>query len=300
MQTFSRLAAIGLVVSVGACEGGDPASVGHLNQDINSENGLSVNGLSVNGLSVNGLSVNGLSTNGLATSAFSTWFNQNLDTTPSVMSYIVKCALPGASSLSWTNPMTGTAYAWPGNLGLAPTWASGQPATTTEQQLITACLAAHANKYGLHIQLAVEGRDSQGAQIPTSLGELLTYSVHEGCFFGNLFTGDGIFSGTADLAYSPANSSPRACALETPLSDSTTCAPIQDVGPCLRYCKPDLTGTYYSSCTYQGKTYQPLATRIHPSDVYRCGDGTCQFTESCGTGNTASSCRADCGLCPGS
>jgi hypothetical protein len=45
------------------------------------------------------------------------------------------------------------------------------------------------------------------------------------------------------------------------------------------------------------KSYLPITTRILPSDLYKCGDGTCQFTEQCGTGTTAASCQADCGVC---
>jgi len=30
----------------------------------------------------------------------------------------------------------------------------------------------------------------------------------------------------------------------------------------------------------------------------KCGDGICQFTESCGNGSSANSCKADCGTCP--
>ena len=51
------------------------------------------------------------------------------------------------------------------------------------------------------------------------------------------------------------------------------------------------------SYTYNGVTYKPLTTRIRTQDVFKCGDGLCQFTERCGSGNTASSCASDCGTC---
>ena len=75
------------------------------------------------------------------------------------------------------------------------------------------------------------------------------------------------------------------------------------MGPCGLICQKDPSGSFYASCgTFVNgawKTYLPITTRIQSSDIYRCGDGVCQFTEQCGTGTTADSCQADCGACPG-
>jgi hypothetical protein len=125
-----------------------------------------------NGLSANGLSANGLSANGL----FSTWFNKNPTTSAAVMSYVYRCAAPLGSVLTWKNPTTGVSNTWLGVLGLAPDWAGGAKATLAEQQLITACLGAHVNKYGVHVPIAVEGRTAKGAQIAILPGELATFS----------------------------------------------------------------------------------------------------------------------------
>ncbi|HYO74429.1 MAG TPA: hypothetical protein VEU33_50975 [Archangium sp.] len=59
----------------------------------------------------------------------------------------------------------------------------------------------------------------------------------------------------------------------------------------------DPTHTGYVSCRHNGTTYLPLTTRMRDEDIYRCGDGVCQFTESCGTGRTYDNCRLDCGRC---
>jgi hypothetical protein len=69
------------------------------------------------------------------------------------------------------------------------------------------------------------------------------------------------------------------------------------VGACSQFCTLDASGTYYTQCTYQGETFLPVNTRIKPQEIFACGDGVCQFTESCGTGSTADNCRADCGKC---
>ncbi len=259
------------------------------------EQGLSAqNGLSPNGLSQNGLSQNGLSQNGLA-SNFSKWFNQDVATSDIVMQYLVRCAVPSGQTRTWTNPVTGLSYAWAGAFGLAPGWAAGFAATVTEQQLITACLAAHVNKYGVHVSISVQGKTSTGAAVPLEANELTTYSVKEGCFFGNLFNGEGIFVGQDHAPWSSAYSSARACALDYTYGPSPDCAPLVIVGDCGTSCTLDASGTYYTSCSYGGKSYKPITTRLRSQDIYRCGDGTCQFTESPGSGSSYYSCWSDCG-----
>ncbi|MBJ6761457.1 hypothetical protein JGU66_11830 [Myxococcaceae bacterium JPH2] len=264
-----------------------------------STNGLSTNGLSTNGLSTNGLSTNGLSTNGLSTNGFSSWFDASPAQRDMVMRYVVRCAVPNGQSRSYTSPTTGVTYTWDGNLGLLPGWASGLPATETEQQVLTACLAAHANKYGVQIPISVLGRDATGAVVSYTTQELATYSEHEACFFGNIFTGDGLFAANDRAYLNSSESTSRACGLSS-WDNNTDCLPVVHVGACSDFCTKGSDGTrpYYTQCTYAGKTYQPLTTRIRPSEIFRCGDGVCQFTEHCGTGATYDSCRADCGTCP--
>ncbi|RKG66899.1 hypothetical protein [Corallococcus terminator] len=258
------------------------------------DNGLSTNGLSTNGLSTNGLSTNGLSTNGLSTNGFNDWFNANAGTSPALMAYIVKCAVAAGQTRSYENASTGAKYTWQGSLGLAPGWASGKPATVAEQQVVSACLAAHANKYGLHISLSVLGRTAEGTPLSYSSEELSAFNAKEACFFGNLFTTEGLFA-ARDREFSSAESTTRACGLTL---KGDTCAPITNVGACSQFCtKGDASQPYYTQCTYNGKTYPTITTRVQPQELYRCGDGTCQFTERCGTGLTADSCKADCGSC---
>ncbi|HEU4382686.1 MAG TPA: hypothetical protein VFR85_04205 [Anaeromyxobacteraceae bacterium] len=261
-----------------------------------SQNGLSQNGLSQNGLSQNGLSQNGLSQNGLGTD-FTTWFNHDAATSDVVMRYLVRCAVPAGESRTWKDPVTNVTYTWPGALGLAPGWASGSAATTAEQQVITACLAAHVNKYGVNVSISVQGRSSTGTAVPLEANELTTYLVREACFFGNLFRDEGVFVGLDHSPWSSKYSSARACAFDYAYGASPDCAPIQVAGDCSALCALDAGGTYYTSCTYNGKTYKPVTTRLRSQDIYRCGDGNCQFTESCGWGYDWDSCRSDCGRC---
>jgi hypothetical protein len=265
-------------------------------QDLQVDNGLSLNGLSLNGLSLNGLSLNGLSLNGLSTTNFSSWFTGDPAGNDRLMRYMVRCAVPAGETRSFTHPLTGVVYTWPGVLGLAPNWASGAPATPVEQQVISSCLAAHANNYGLHVSISVLGRDSSGVNIPYSSDELTTFAKKESCFFGNVFTNEGLFAGNDRNSLAADESTSRPCGLKGyGATFNAECVQVKRIGQCEQYCSLDASGTFYTSCTYNGVQYKPITTRIRPQDVHRCGDGVCQQGESPGWGVTADSCLLDCG-----
>src|SRR6185312_3124213 len=98
-------------------------------------------------------------------------------------------------------------------------------------------LAAHTNKFGLQVPISLQGLDATGAPIPVADSEFTTYRQREACFFGNLFTGEGIFSANGSPWLSIL-SSVRACGLQ---SEGTPdqCAPIHHVGSCSSFCAPD-------------------------------------------------------------
>jgi hypothetical protein len=301
----SRVAAVVLMMSSVACGPmeGAPAPAGedstsHV-QELESDNGLTVNGLTVNGLTVNGLTVNGLTVNGLASSSFSAWFAGDVVLNSQIMKYLVQCAVPAGESRSYQAPSSGASYTWPGLLGLAPGWASGQRFTEAEQQLVSACLAAHVNKFGLNVPLSVLGRNAQLQPIPYSASELQRHPRREACFFGNLFTREGLFAGVDRNYLRREESSSRACGLSTyQASFVSECRPIIHLPSCELFCTLDTSGLFYTRCMLGGRTYLPLTTRIRAEDVYSCGDGVCQSTEQCGTGSQATSCLSDCGPCP--
>ncbi|QRN95190.1 hypothetical protein JRI60_39915 [Archangium violaceum] len=268
----------------------EPASQRQAARSSNSE---TLNGLAFNGLAFNGLAFNGLAFNGLNSASFSAWFQQNDSLADMVMRYVVTCAVPAGETRMYTDPQ-GRTYVWAGSLGLAPDWANGQPATVREQQLVSGCLAAHVNKYGRTVPISILGANARGQPIPTTQAELQEFSQREGCFFGNLFKNEGIYVGNDASPLGRNRSSVRACALS---GRSDECPPIVPIGSCAASCTPDATNTYYTRCNRNGITYVPLITRIHPQDIYVCGDGTCQFTESCGIGLSTVQCTLDCGIC---
>jgi hypothetical protein len=267
-------------------------------QELESDNNLSTNGLSFNGLSFNGLSFNGLSFNGLSTEDFQTWFQSNPPLADEVMRYVVRCAVPDGQTRTYTHPSTGETYSWPGKLGLAPAWAGGAAPPVLEQQLVSACLAAHVNPYGVNVPISILGRSAQGQPIPYTNDELNTFPKQESCFFGNLFTGQGIHAGSRGTLLTQRHSSARACAVvDSSGSQRKQCLPLVFVGDCSAHCELDVGGLFYRQCTHGGVVYRPLVTRLRDRDIYRCGDGICQVTESCGISNWYNSCLADCGYC---
>jgi hypothetical protein len=298
--------AMGLAASLAGCGAPDEApSIGAAAAALTAANGLSPNGLARNGLARNGLARNGLARNGLArngllTADFQGWFDEDPATADAVMTYLARCAVPAGQALSYTSPTSGATFTWSGSLGLAPGWSSGLEATVAEEQVITACLAAHTNYYGRQIDIAVEGVGADGAAIPQAPGELSTYSVREAAFFGNLFDGSGaLYSCRDHKEWSTEYSSARACAFDYKHGAAPTelCAPIVFLGTCWDYCSWNELDAF-TGCTYGGQAYLPITTRILPADVFRCGDGVCQLTERCGTGNSYDSCKDDCGPCP--
>jgi hypothetical protein len=262
-------------------------------------NGLVINGLGPHGLAVNGLASHGLGSVGLNSPSFINWFSQNPALNDTVMRYVVFCAANSGEQRGFVNPYTGITHTWNGGLGLAQRWAEGSPATLAEQQVMSACLAAHVNTYGRHVQISLLGEKANGQPIPIAPGELAEYSTREACFFGNLFNGEGLYAGNDRNSLSPESSTPRRCGLSRTLSGTDPeCSPITRVGSCEQLaCTMDPQSNYYRTCTYNGIQYKTLTTRLHPADVYTCGDGVCQVSERCGTGQTANSCGLDCGPC---
>ncbi|RKH02799.1 hypothetical protein [Corallococcus carmarthensis] len=299
---WTALCLAAVLAGCGAPVDETPTGLGQSSDALVSTNGMTVNGMTVNGMTVNGMTVNGLRLNGLtatglAANAFKTWFDQDPASADMVMRYVAKCSMAAGVTLTYQSPSTGTRYTWDGSLGLAPGWSGGQPATLAEQQVVSACLAAHANKYGVHVNISVLGRDAVGGTMPYSTDELNTYSEKEACFFGNLFTGEGTFAANDGAYLDYDESTVRTCGLSS-WSETTACTPvIKHVGACRYYCTLDTTRTYYTRCTYNGVNYRPITTRMLPQDIYRCGDGVCQLTEKCGGSNTPDSCAADCGAC---
>src|SRR5712691_6656012 len=149
-------------------------------------------GIGSNGMPPNLLGVTGLNPTSLNDDHFRQWFAADPREANLLMKYLVKCSLPLGLGMDYE--YGGISYTWAGLLNLAPHWAAGEPIPEDEQQLVSACLGAHANRYGAHVPISLLGQYADGTPIPIGDDELSTFSLTEGCFFGNLFRGDGVFS----------------------------------------------------------------------------------------------------------
>lgn len=122
-----------------------------------------------------------------------------------VMEALVQCALTEEQSVSWSptaeeqkvfwHYLSGfDAKPWKGEIGLCPQWAEG-PASTACQELVSACLLARNNAYGVRVDISLQG--DRALVAPTSfpvdparspaMQEAASFPLREGAFFGNLF-----------------------------------------------------------------------------------------------------------------
>jgi hypothetical protein len=224
-------------------------------QNALSKNAMSWNGISLNGISLNGISLNALDADTLAPGDY------NAITAPTAagdlarqfMRYAVSCAFSPSQTFSfdWTDA-AGAAHheAYPGELAVAPSWATG-PIYDQDQRMLTGCLAARVNFYEVPVTISVRSV-IEPLKTLSSMPELIDYPDVEGAFWGNMFAPQPYInacynSGTVDnsRAYQ------RECATGHLVSGTTyvECGPIRIVGPCSSVCMSlNGGGFYYPAC----------------------------------------------------
>jgi hypothetical protein len=218
-------------------------------------NALIPNALIPNALIPNALIPNALIPNGLDDGAFAALADPGEAGALSrmFMEYLVGCALTPSQSFSftWTDSFGAVEEeTYVGAVGLAPGWASG-PLDVTGQRLVSACLAARTNYYGVTVIISLRsGAPPLDTMTPGS--ELAAYPDVEGAFWGNLF------APTPELyaCFDPANvwndwDRQRDCAAghREPDGQLVPCGPIVLTGPCGGPCAElDAAGQYYPWC----------------------------------------------------
>ena len=249
-------------------------------------NGLAFNGLAFNGLAFNGLAFNGLAFNGLSNAAFTAWFDSDPAMADMLMKYIVAVRRPApgrpARTHTGVRPTRGT-VGW----GWHRTGPAARRPPRREQQLISACLAAHGNKYGKRVPISVLGENAQGAAHPLpppGARRLLrsgrpASSATSSTARASTSAMTGACSTSGRAPHAPVPSPPASRTRATRARRS----PRRELPESLQ---KDPTKTCYATCSYNGITYQPITTRMRTQEIYKCGDGICQFTESCGRGRT--------------
>ena len=99
--------------------------------------------------------------------------------------YLTDCALD--ASVSAYADVQGQHYEFPGAMGLAPHWLH-RPLTEAEQRWVSACILARTNYFGVEVQISLRADHSPFPALQTTDQERREYILHEGDFFGNLFT----------------------------------------------------------------------------------------------------------------
>jgi hypothetical protein len=243
-----------------AIEPVDDEAVGTAAAAVVIDNTLFPNALDPNTLFPNALATNTLFPNALAPTALGPGSLAALQDpgeagtlSRQFIEYAVSCAFTPSQSLSFTwTDSSGVVHdeTYQGGVGLAPGWATG-PLDITGQRLVSACLAARTNYYGVTVLISMRsGAPPLDTMTPPS--ELAAYPHVEGAFWGNLF------APTPELysCFDPANVSndrarQRDCAVGHLESDGeiVPCGPITLTGPCELSCDQlNAEGQYYPGC----------------------------------------------------
>jgi hypothetical protein len=105
------------------------------------------------------------------------------------LTYLVRCALPEGIELY--TQQGADRFTFPGWMGLAPRWVS-EPLTPREERWVSACILAHVNAFGKHVQISVRATSPPVPALEASDEERQAFSLFEGGFFGNLFAPDPV------------------------------------------------------------------------------------------------------------
>jgi hypothetical protein len=168
---------------------------------------------------------------------------------------MVGCALNASVSFnfSWTDAQGMLHHeTYPGILGLAPDWATG-PLSTIDMQMVSACLAARTNWYGVPVTISMRShRDPLRTKVHSD--ELDAYPDVEGAFWGNIFTTTPYLRACYNQqTISNSRAWQRDCAvghLDAQGSGIQPCGMISILGRCEDLCKKlDVAGQYYKDCT---------------------------------------------------
>lgn len=184
------------------------------------------------------------------------------------LKYAVGCALDSTQSFSfsWTGS-DGLVHTeqYPGSIGIAPGWATAPLTDETRQRLVSACLAARVNWYGVSVVVSIRsGEHPLKSQLDRA--EILAFPHVEGAFWGNLFGAEPYLN----ACYHPYNvavarAAFRDCAAGHVDGDEIQpCGPIALVGPCTDWCASlKQGGQYYPECADQpGVEGSPSTTAI--------------------------------------
>ncbi|MDI1478574.1 hypothetical protein [Polyangium sp. y55x31] len=215
-----------------------------------SSNALALNSLALNGIALNGLALNAMDPRSLAAIQDPT---DRGALARAFVRYATGCALTPSQSFSftWTDATSVVHHeTYPGELGVAPAWATG-PLDLNGQRMVSACVAARVNYYEVPVLLSLRSVE-YSLRLLSGSQELIDFPHVEGAFWGNLW-------GVSPVIYACYNSATvansrawsRDCATGHVRDDGTIeeCGMIDVVGPCSTVCASlNGGGQYYPFC----------------------------------------------------
>lgn len=113
-----------------------------------------------------------------------------------LMAYLVSCALPPGQQVTWQPPPTNPPVppvTWQGALNLCPQWRGGGVAGDAScQELVSSCLLARNNAFGVEVPISIRGFDTRGGYfgggtLEDGRPEYEAFPWREGSFYGNMF-----------------------------------------------------------------------------------------------------------------
>jgi hypothetical protein len=167
--------------------------------------------------------------------------------------YVVKCALPGTSTMLVTSGKSVLGYA--GEDGLAPEWATDSCDADCKGWM-SACLIAHVNALGVTVPMSMRGPDPA---LAADYSERKVYPWAEAAFYGDLFGTTPKLYGCTTLGITTALLHERLCGLGLTCSIqlSGVCGLPLGLGACdsvsdgyFQDCRPLLNGLFGGGQVY--------------------------------------------------
>ncbi len=159
-----------------------------------------------------------------------------------------RCALPaGVTAVAETATET---YRFPGLIGMAPDWPETFP--LSDQKWVSACVLANLQPLGLEVPVSLRATRKSHVLFKADSAEKETYSLHEGGFFGNLFSDTAVAYACSGTRSPEENEDPvlegRVCTLRgdpaLAVLGLTACG-FRLVGACRHIGVPTIAGERY-------------------------------------------------------
>jgi hypothetical protein len=187
------LAAILLFSGACAADIGDSTDPELEEAKVMTANAMTANAMTANALSANFDANQAMVDNPLNTESYRGAVpelkNQLSDAlTQEFMHYLVGCALEPGQVVEYKDYVLGGTYnnTWEGELGLCPDWHT-KPAGQACQEVVSACLLARVNAFGVSVELSIRGHHANGNRIALGANEAYDFPWREGAFYGDIF-----------------------------------------------------------------------------------------------------------------